>query len=305
MGGTWDVTFSGAKGIRFSTTCIVNDEYIDYECTLENQNPAPGDSLNLNLKVWANGVPFSNLSTAKAYVLKPGQDLNDLFSFADLPKEPKNWPSEPDNFAGQDKYEKLIALDTAFVNALISDEDSLTFNNNGDGSYSAQFTDTEESGVYKIIFKFIGSNEVTGTFERYYMLTKVIDFGVADNDSSTFKIDWNWLLKKYVIRPVNKFGHLIGPNRLGSITITMNGKKVKLIDNLDGTYYAKAPFFSLFKRNAMVKLDIKSANFAETKYKNLDGVVLWRDILTEVGSIVLILLILFFFTKKVILKKRV
>ncbi|NJO91577.1 MAG: hypothetical protein HC831_23410 [Chloroflexia bacterium] len=85
IGGNWMVRVSGEKGTRFAATCIIDDEYIDYNCSLANQKPEPGDVLNLKLSVKAAGQPFVGLTLAKAWVLKPGQDINDLFANASVP----------------------------------------------------------------------------------------------------------------------------------------------------------------------------------------------------------------------------
>ena len=300
MGGEWTIRVSGGKNTHFATTCIIDDEYIDYNCSLGNAKTEPGDVLNLKLNVKANGIPFDNLIEAKVYVLKPGQDVNDLFANASTPIDlPKGWKNEPGNFAGQDKYEKLIALDSAFVNALKLQSNEVILNSGSDRNYSGQFVDTEESGIYKVIFKFKGYDAVTDTFERYYMLSQVIDFGPADENSTTFEISSKLISRNFIIKPVNKFGHMIGPNRLASINLTMGGKKLELTDNLDGTYTAKVPFFTLFKRNAVVKLDIKSQQFAETKYKDLKGASLGGDLLIDLGSILLILLVIILIIRKI------
>jgi len=303
MGGEWIIRFNGEKGTRFSTTCIIDDEYIDYECSVENQKTEPGDVLQLKLNIKAKGSPLTDLSIAKAFVLKPGQDINDLFANTASPDSlPKGWSSEPGNFAGQNKYEQLIALDPEFVEALKLVSNGVELSNNGDGSYSGQFVDTEESGVYRVIFKIEGEHADNGKFQRYHMISKVIDFGLADESSTTFEISSQIISRNFVIKPVNKFGHLIGPNRLASINLTMGGKKLELVDNLDGTYTAKVPFFTLFKRNAIVELNIKSQKYAETKYKDIKGASLGQDLLIDLGSIILILIIIILIIRKILKK---
>ncbi|NJO91578.1 MAG: hypothetical protein HC831_23415 [Chloroflexia bacterium] len=181
---------------------------------------------------------------------------------------------------------------------MVSNEIALTDNN--DGTYTGQFTSTEESGVYKIIFRFEGEDATTKKFQRYHMLSQVIDFGSADEAGTTFQIDAKLFSRSFVIKPVNKFGHLIGPNRLASITLTMGGKKLELTDNLDGSYTAKVPFFSLFKRNATVKLEIKSQQFADVKYKDMKGASLGADLLIDLGSILLILIIIILIIRRIL-----
>jgi len=53
-------------------------------------------------------------------------------------------------------------LDTEFVAAHKPVENEINLTNEGNGDYSGKFSDTEESGVYKLIFKFSGEDETTG-----------------------------------------------------------------------------------------------------------------------------------------------
>ncbi|MBS3777556.1 MAG: VWA domain-containing protein, partial [Bacteroidales bacterium] len=68
MGGDWQVSFSGRRGISFTTTCMVNDEYVDYSTSVGGKT-APGEPLNLNLEVNLAGKPASNLTQSRAFVL--------------------------------------------------------------------------------------------------------------------------------------------------------------------------------------------------------------------------------------------
>jgi hypothetical protein len=256
--GTWTISFSGRDGSKLSTTCIVNDEYIDYECSVDQLNYLPGQPITCKLKVWADGKPVSHLDKAMVYIHKPGEDVNDLFSNTPIPVNiPSKWPSEPGNFAGQDKYEKLIALDSSFVNRLKQVIDSMPMGNIGNNTFATIFPNTKESGLYKFIFRFTGHDDKTGTYERYYMLNKLIDFGTADITKSKFNFKWAWFKSRLELKLVNQYGHLMGPNRLANISITLNGQKLKLIDNLDGTYSAKLPCFLLFKKKKEVIVEVK------------------------------------------------
>ncbi|MEF8811421.1 MAG: hypothetical protein V5A47_10895, partial [Bacteroidales bacterium] len=271
MGGDWQVSFSGRRGISFTTTCMVNDEYVDYSTSVGGKT-APGEPLNLNLEVNLAGKPASNLTQSRAFVLKPGQDLNDLFAKARMNVDtPSNWQTEKGVHPGQRKYEKLIAFNKNFIKALELQENTVNLNNNGDGSYTAQFNNTEESGTYRVIFRFRGKDPETGTFQRYHFTTTTIDFGTADKEQTVFKIDTSGKANQFMITPKNKFGHLIGPNRLNQIKLLVDNEKVKLTDNLDGTYAAEVPSTGFFTSNPDVKLDIKTDTYTETSLSQIPG----------------------------------
>ncbi len=271
MGGDWQVSFGGRRGISFTTTCMVNDDYVDYSTSVGGKT-APGEPLNLNLEVNLAGKPASNLTQSRAFVLKPGQDLNDLFAEAEVDQEmPSDWQTEESVHPGQSKYEKLIAFNKNFIKALELQENTVNLNNNGDGSYTAQFNNTKESGTYRVIFRFRGKDPETGTFQRYHFTTTTIDFGQADKEQTVFKIDTSGKANQFMITPKNKFGHLIGPNRLNQIELLVDNEKVKLTDNLDGTYTAAVPSTGFLSSDPSVKLNIKENTYTETSLSQIPG----------------------------------
>lgn len=273
IGGQWDVNFSGRRNVRISVDCMINDELVNYNAVMGDGNVEPGDPLELILSADILGKPITNLTQAQVIVLKPGQDLNDLFSTANSNIDPpSNWTSEPGVNPGQDMYEKLIALDTSFINALIPVEHIHNLNNNGDGTYSFVFNDTEESGLYKAIFFMRGSTPEQGEIERFKIRTRVIDFGIPDEGNTTFNVQNISGSSTFIITPKNKFGHLIGPNRLNQIKLLLDNKRVQLTDNLDGTYQAVVKR-GFFKPNPSIKLDIK-----QTDYTQMIGIALYADV---------------------------
>jgi hypothetical protein len=273
MGGKWTLALRGRSNITVTATCIINDEYVNYNTSLGNVLIEPGDPLNLKLTVKVAGIPEIALAEATAFVLKPGQDVNDLFSNASNIDPPSGWTTEDSLSAGQDKYNKLIGLDSAFVNLLTPVQNLIALNNNNDGTYSAVFTNTEESGIYRVVFKFKGTNAKTGDFERYIIHTHVIDFGQPSTENTTFSVVSIAGTNSFNIIPKNKFGHLIGPDRLNQIQLLVDNKSVKLTDNLDGSYTAAVPSSGVFNTNPTVKLDIKGID-----YTSLAGIKTYSDI---------------------------
>lgn len=258
-GGKWKVNISGKEGSKYSITCIVNDEYIDYNCSVNKIKFIPGEPITCNLKVWADDKPVQNLDNAMVYLYKPSEDVNDLFSNTSIPDNiPKDWPSELGNFAGQDKFEKLITLDTAFVNRLKLIEIPQPLINIGNGNFSTVFTGTKESGVYKFIFRFSGHDNETGTFERYFVLNKVLDFGFADISKTEYRIKWSLFKSRFEIKPINQFGHLFGPNRLSDISISLNEEKLQMFDNLNGVYTVKIPNLLFLKKRKQIMVEVKN-----------------------------------------------
>jgi hypothetical protein len=275
MGGNWNLMLRGRRNIKVTATCMINEEFVEYNNSLGNILIEPGDPLNLNLNVKVAGKPDTSLTEAIAYVLKPGQDINDLFSSAQNIDPPAGWKSEDSLSSGQDKYNKLIALDSSFAKKLIPTQNILPLNNNNDGTYTAVFSNTQESGIYRVIFKFKGKNTKLGDFERYALRTQVIDFGPPSTNNTTFSIISVGGTSSFNIIPKNKFGHLIGPDRLNQIKLLVDDKPVKLTDNLDGSYTAVVPPFGVFSPNPKVKLDIKGVDYTAlagiSNYSDIEG----------------------------------
>jgi hypothetical protein len=296
LSGAWRVSISGPSS-RFQVTCMVNDEMLDVSAAAAAAEYAPGDTIALETILAYSGDPVTDASAVIALVAKPGVDTNDLFAQAASVDPVGEFPTEPDSDPGQSKYEALIAFDTNFVASLQPVIDTVRLIHESDGKYGGSFYDTEESGTYRVVFRMTGNNADTGPFERFVMRSVVLDFGEADPAGTGFQVIQAADQGAYFqLMPKNKFGHLLGPNRLTQIQFTVNGDPVQLTDKLDGSYEADVPDRSIFNPDPRVVVDIKGATFYDDKFSGIEGsdLTFWDKYrLWLILGILLVLLIFF------------
>lgn len=293
LAGTWNVSINSPGG-EFQATCIVNDESLEVGARTTSNAYAPGDTVSLEAILGYSGQPITDASSMTVFVAKPGVDTNDLFAQAANISPSGDFPTEEEGDPGQLKYEALIAFDSNFVTALQPMLDSIPLSHSGDGSYNAEYADTEESGIYRFVFRMKGNNSLTGRWERFVMKSVVLDFGEPDPANTGFTIISDGKAKYFQLFPRNKFGHLLGPNRLGQIHLKVDGKAVPLTDKLNGYYEAQVPESSVFDPDPQVVVDIKGATFYNDKYSGVEGsdLTFWDKYkLWVIGAIILLVLV--------------
>lgn len=281
FGGTWEVSHDGSSR-NYYLSLFVEEEAFRFNTLIGKKMHQPGDTIPLRAElVYNDGTQSFMIPDADSvYVIlaKPGQDFNDIFAQAkaDLAGESteKNIP------AGQLKYETLVAGNKDFLAAIAPQNRRIFLTSNGDGTYTAPFTDTELSGNYQFLFVIKGKHAQIGNYERIQLVSTVIDFGVADPGKTIFQIQALNRGNILVITPVNKFGHKIGPNRLSQISVTVAGKPLLLEDKLDGTYEAQLP--ATITGLEQVQVDIKGANFFNDKLVKIEGAPVVGNILDQV-----------------------
>jgi hypothetical protein len=265
--GKWTVRITGPAGL-YQVTGIVNDEVIDIAASLGNKRYAPGDAVSLEALLQHNGQPL-NGAHARVWVARPGQDVNDLFAQA-AAVDARDFPMEKGNDPGQTKYEALLLYDKAFTAALQPAIDSVALTGAA-GKYTGTYNNTQASGIYTFIFRLQGNDPQAGEYERFVLRTAVIDFGQADRVKTivrSFKIEAQTVLQ---ITPKNKFGSLLGPNRLSQLHILVGGKPVTLTDKLDGSYEAIIPEALLADGDPKVNITIKGQAYYDGAYSDLEG----------------------------------
>lgn len=264
--GKWTVRITGPSGL-YQVTGIVNDEKIDVSASLGHTSYVPGDAVSLEAVLQYKDQPL-NGAHARVWVARPGQDVNDLFAQAGA-VNPRDFPGEKGNDPGQTKYEALLAFDKAFTAALQPTIDSVSLAGAA-GKYTGSYNNTQASGIYTFIFRLQGNDPQAGEYERFVLRTAVIDFGEADPKKTvvrTVKANAQTVLQ---FIPKNKFGSLLGPNRLSQVHILLDGKPLALTDKLDGSYEAIIPDSQL-EDNPKVTITIKDQSYYEGPYSGLEG----------------------------------
>ncbi|MEZ4776206.1 MAG: vWA domain-containing protein [Bacteroidia bacterium] len=270
FGGNWEVSHDGPSR-NYYLSLFVEEEAFRFNTLIGKNMLQPGDTVPLRAElVYNDGSQSYMINDADSvYVIlaKPGQDFNDVFAQAKTALQGES--PEKKIPAGQLKYDALVAGNKDFLKAITPQSRRIMLANNGDGTYTVPFTDTELSGNYQFLFVIKGRHAKIGNYERIQLVSTVIDFGVADAGKTTFQIQ---VLDKgniLSITPVNKFGHMIGPNRLSQINVSVQGKPLVLVDQLDGTYTAELP--ATITGLEQVQVDIKGVTFFNDKLVKIKG----------------------------------
>ncbi|NOQ27142.1 MAG: VWA domain-containing protein [Bacteroidales bacterium] len=262
-GGEWKIILKGETQNPLSLSVIVDDHYLDYECTSNKSLYTVGDAIQLKTTLTHIGDAIvGSGNTVTAIVLKPGDDLGDLLSTYDTP-ELDDSLVDVDSGASQ-KFNELMMNDTSFYNALLPNEQIVNLTDEGNGVFSGSFSATELAGFYNIIYLMDGEIINFGKFKRRKTKSVVFVFGqveeeepeVAENapPSSSGSNKGLTVLK---IRPRNKYDKYMGPGFKSKIKLQINPKYTKtrkvavaqkttiektpiiseIKDNLDGSYY--------------------------------------------------------------------
>ena len=300
LAGTWNISVTGSSS-EFQVACLVNDESLNATASTGDREYAPGDTVSLEALLKFSGSPVTDATSVTVLVAKPGEDTNDLFANAGSVVPGADFPVEKGADPGQLKYEALIAFDNAFVTALRPVLDTISLSHVSGGKYTATFSETEASGVYRFVFRIRGNNPQTGPYERFILRSAVIDFGAPDKNASGFTVVTIKDRPYFQLSPKNKFGHVIGPNRLTQVRLAVDGKLIKLTDKLDGTYEAPVPDRSFFNPDPNVAVEIKGFDFYDDNFSSIRGndLTLWDKYrLWFLLLIVIILLLIIFVAKK-------
>ncbi|MEO0585928.1 MAG: hypothetical protein AAF135_27200, partial [Bacteroidota bacterium] len=259
IGGTWTVNVRTLSSpTDYGITLIIEEEAFDFNTSIGNQVYEPGDTIPLSAELFLFGDSTSRLirDADSVYVIaaKPGEDFNTLFSetyfnLYDHVTDNPECKDLCDATPGDIKFKTLLE-DPAFLEKLQLENRFILLNNEGNGRYSSEFTDTELSGFYRFRFYIRGTHPVLGTYHRVEESATVIDFGPPSTSNSTITgtvvtasaATTNQPQGTYITyTPRNNLNYLLGPNRLGQIDILLGGQRVKLRDNLDGSYTGYTP----------------------------------------------------------------
>jgi len=299
LAGSWSVTVSGSSA-QFQVSCLVNDESLNATASTGNREYAPGDTVSLEAMLKFSDSPVTDATSVSVLVAKPGEDTNDLFARAGSVDPGADFPVENGADPGQLKYEALIAFNNAFVTSLRPVHDTISLSHVSNGKYTATFSETEASGLYRFVFRIRGNNPQTGPYERFILRSAIIDFGAPDEAKSVFSVVTISDRAHFQLSPKNKFGHMIGPNRLTQVRLAIDGKLIKLTDKLDGTYEAPVPERSFFNPDPNVTVDIKGSEFYDDKFSSIEGndLTFWDKYHLWFLFLILIILVLIIFIAK-------
>jgi subtilisin family serine protease len=240
-GGDWHMRISGRGRSAYEAAAIVDEPLLDYDFSLGREDYVVGDGLDLSVRVTLGRHPVTDAQVS-ARVLKPRHGLGTLLSTNPTPSATPEFQYENGVSAAQTKLQ-LLLQDDDFYHALQPAERALPLRNNGNGSYSATFSDTDVTGTYTVVFAVEGEQADIGAYERTEKLSTMVRFGRAVLEASDLRQslveetgDGRRVLLQ--VRPVDLAGNYLGPDYGHEISVVVNGSPVgdKPEDRLDGSY---------------------------------------------------------------------
>jgi chitodextrinase len=182
--GLWEVTLTGNSS-SYYFSAIADDHYLDYTCNLNKRQFTVGETIRFNTQISYKGKPLSGPENkVTAFILKPSDDIGHLLSIA----ETNLCDTTNDDISNpvSQKYNNLINNDINFYNALLPNEQEVVLTNLGNGNYSGEFSETDISGPYNIVFVINGETPNNGKFDRYKMISAIIESDGSDSDIEVF-----------------------------------------------------------------------------------------------------------------------
>ena len=182
--GLWEVILTGNSS-SYYFSAIADDHYLDYTCKLNKRLFTVGETIKFNTQISYKGKPVSGSENkVTAFILKPSDDIGHLLSIA----ETSLCDTTNDDISNpvSQKYNNLINTDINFYNALLPDEQEVVLTNLGNGYYSGEFSETDISGPYNILFLINGVIPNNGKFDRYKMISSIVESDGSDSDIEVF-----------------------------------------------------------------------------------------------------------------------
>lgn len=266
-GGQWDLVIEGKPKYEYGAYVLVDDHPFTYSTAFGSDDNETGDTLNLSVSLHLDAAAIET-ATVKAIILKPSQDIGTLLSKAIVKN--KDFKPEPGSSPAQAKFQQLIS-DPEFSKLLVPEEQQVTLSYTGDGKYTAQFMNTDEAGVYQVIYSIHYADKNAGNFDRAEMKSAIIKFGKPDFKNSAVTKTVSSKQTTLTFYPKNKYGNYLGPDYANAIKVKLSiGKVSSYKDNLDGSY---TYFITGVPQNTDpdISITIMEDTFYSGKLSKLDG----------------------------------
>jgi hypothetical protein len=229
--GNWIVKTNGFTPAPYEITALVDDHITKYDFGFGNQRQKVGMPFNFTATL-RHGIKTIKNAKIDVFVFKPGDDLGDLLARTSTQGE-TNSPGDPAN-PGTLKYQDLLN-DSTFLKKLLAKKQFITLTYGAaDSLYTGQFTGTDVSGVYHIIFRATTPDDPSlGKIVRYQRSSTYVYFPDVDLKLSGALFAVN----TFTFRPIASNGKYIGPGWGNAITVDAPTAHIdNVVDKGEGTY---------------------------------------------------------------------
>ena len=235
--GDWTVTVMAQKGQRYSISCMVDDHALDYTAKGHNGDIIIGQAMNPTVSLSRLDSAITD-ATITATVFRPGDDVGHLL--ATLSADMGVGNSVDPGSVGYNKYQALLQQNQDFANAVKLNANQLSLSHQGGGRYSANFTNTDVSGAYQVLFTIEGNHPMLGNFKRTALRSVVVLPPPIDISASNAVVKSGEKVTTINFRPaymVNGQTRYYGPAWGSYFTVSGNGVSLaNMQENPDGSY---------------------------------------------------------------------
>jgi hypothetical protein len=257
-GGDWTIEIKGKINEDYILYSIIDDHQLRYTNEITGTERNTGDPINLETNISFKGSPVYENILVKAIVAKPGESLSNLMatrSVKDFTPSSKlrilrkdywhlRWIRDTcwweQNLTIPEKRTMLFLTNPEILSLLEPELNGVQLTHSGHGKFTGEFTDTDISGPYQVLFIISGTLPGKGEFQRMEFKSTVRGFGDIDhNNSSTHYVPGCPLLKtpaRIVTLPVDVNGNYFGSGNQELIQATIQDQPARIVDNLDGSY---------------------------------------------------------------------
>ncbi len=249
-GGSWELEVVDSKpGVNYMATCIVDDHKFDFDTDFGNPGThSIGDTILLTVSLNYNGDPVTDAEKIVVEIERSSDDGGTLLATLPIPEKIHSVLSSGNrqdidpgyNNLGQLKHYTLIKTNPSYVEALKIFVDSVVLSNNGDGTYSAEYT-PEVTGAHKFTFLINGKRLDIGEYHRTRVKSSVVRITNIDLSSKFFDVeaikDDGTIGYKFTMLLKDASGLFLGPAFGSAIELeSSTGTFGSVVDNLDGSY---------------------------------------------------------------------
>jgi opacity protein-like surface antigen len=199
---------------------------LDFNGMFTAKEQRTGDDVVIKTEVSFGNVP---VTTAEGHitlrVARPGESLGNLLHQMTVPQDVLTTPTPGDTTTPYDRKVNFLATKLAAAAAPAILPGTIPLHHEGNGLYSAHFSDTSEAGAYQFLLTYdFDAPDGSGRIHRIEQLERVIKVK-PDVDATSVVMSPGPAPGTSVVRvtPKDKFGNYLGPGAPGRIQINVIG----------------------------------------------------------------------------------
>ena len=282
--GQWNIVFSAGtfhtQSVNYSGLVLLDNALLDSNFEAINPDAGTGETIHLSATLKEGSAPVRG-ATVIAQIVGPEQGIGDILSTQPTPAAPP--PGTDQQTPAQAKLTALemdpatqgLFLPQNFPAVTLFDDGMHHDGAANDGVYGADYSSTNDEGFYNFRFGVVATAPANGQFLRTYTQSvfvrakpdpKLTTLTVV---SMTPSAAGSVVLLRAI--PKDRFNHFLGPDYIGSLTITSTAGTVQtpLADRLDGSY--EISYLVPTGANPTIGLTILGTNVKQGLLHNLPG----------------------------------